>query len=119
MMSNKMVGQSTWVVGMIMVVVLAAARHTNAVSCAQAVAMLLPCKDYLTQKSSSLAPPCCQAASQLNGMVHSKPDLRNICDCLKQAAAALHVIVDRAKSLPQMCHIQVPVPIDPNVDCSR
>ncbi|KAL1560126.1 non-specific lipid-transfer protein 1-like [Salvia divinorum] len=59
------------------------------------------------------------AASKLNDMVHSKVDLKDLCSCLKQAAAALLVIADRAKSLPGQCHIQVPVPLDPNVDCSR
>ncbi|XP_057764882.1 non-specific lipid-transfer protein 1-like [Salvia miltiorrhiza] len=106
-----------WIVGLL--IVASAASHANAVSCPQALAMLLPCKDYLVGQSPTLTAPCCQAASQLNGMVHSKPELRDLCSYLKQAAASLHVIADRAKSLPQNCHIQVPVPIDPNVDCSR
>lgn len=114
-----MVGRSlsAWVVGL--VIVASAASYANALSCEEAIVILLPCQDYLVRPSAKLTVPCCQAASSLNSMVHSKPDLRNLCGCLKQAASALHVIVDKAKSLPQNCHIQVPVPIDPNVDCTR
>ncbi|XP_057811270.1 non-specific lipid-transfer protein 1-like [Salvia miltiorrhiza] len=105
---------TAWIVGLVIV-----AWAANAVSCPQAVTMLLPCRDYLVNPSAKLTVPCCEAASMLDGMVHSKSDIKVLCSCFKQAATALHVIVDRAKSIPQICHIQVPVPIDPHVDCNR
>ncbi|KAG6419056.1 hypothetical protein SASPL_121265 [Salvia splendens] len=80
--------------------------------------MLLPCQDYLVNPSAKLTARCCQAASKLNSLVHGRADLKDMRTCLKQAAAALHVIANRAKSLPDQCHIQVPVPLDPNIDSS-
>ncbi|XP_047939053.1 non-specific lipid-transfer protein 1-like [Salvia hispanica] len=114
-----MVGQSStvWILGLLLVA--SVASHANAVSCPQAVTMLIPCQDYLVNPSAKLTVPCCQAASKLNSLVHSRADIKDMCTCLTQAAAALHVIADRAKSLPDQCHIHVPVPLDPNTDCSR
>ncbi|KAL1560240.1 non-specific lipid-transfer protein 1-like [Salvia divinorum] len=114
-----MVGRlsTLWIVGLLLVA--SATSHANAASCPQAITMLLPCQDYLVNLPAKLTVLCCQAASKLNSMVHSKADLKDLCVCLKQAAASLHVIADRAKSLPGQCHIQVPVPLDPNVDCSQ
>ncbi|KAL1560124.1 non-specific lipid-transfer protein 1-like [Salvia divinorum] len=114
-----MVGRSStlWILALLLVAT--AISNANAVSCPQAISMLLPCQDYLVKHSAKLTVSCCQAANKLNDMVNSKVDLKDLCSCLKQAAASLHVIADRAKSLPGQCHIQVPVPLDPNVDCSR
>ncbi|KAK4439373.1 hypothetical protein Salat_0272200 [Sesamum alatum] len=115
-MSVKVVYCSVWV--MALLVSALAESHANAVSCPQALALLNPCLAYLTGQASNVTVPCCQGANALKDMVKTKPDLRSMCECLKQAAAAAHVITDRAKALPGLCHIQVPVPIDPNVDCS-
>ncbi|KAK4398918.1 hypothetical protein Sango_1367300 [Sesamum angolense] len=96
-----------------------AESHANEVSCPRAVALLTPCLAYLTGKASNVTVPCCRGANTLKDMVKTKPDIKSTCECLKKAAAAAHVITDRAKALPGLCHIQIPVPIDPNVDCSR
>ncbi|KAI3456491.1 hypothetical protein Pfo_013154, partial [Paulownia fortunei] len=115
-MSRKVICSSLWVMGLLVLAL--AASHANAVPCSQAIMTLLPCKDYLVGQANSVTVQCCQGANSLNNMVNTKPDLRSLCECLKQAAAGLRVIVDRAKALPQICTIRVPVPIDPNVDCS-
>ncbi|KAL7130343.1 hypothetical protein ABFS83_13G127400 [Erythranthe nasuta] len=94
------------------------ASHANAITCTEAISTLMPCKDYLIGKSNFVSVPCCTGASALNGKVKTKPELKSMCECLKQAAAALHVIPERAKSLPGICKITTPVPIDPNADCN-
>lgn len=110
-----MVGRTIWM--MVLLVLALAASHANAIPCGQAIAKLMPCKPYLVGQANSVPPQCCVGASTLNGMVTSKPELRDLCKCLKQTAAELRVNVDRAKALPGICHITVPVPIDPNVNC--
>ncbi|KAL0442964.1 UNVERIFIED_CONTAM: hypothetical protein Slati_2019100 [Sesamum latifolium] len=95
-----------------------AESHANEVSCHRAVGLLTPCLAYLTGQATNVTVPCCQGASTLKDMVKTKPDIKSMCECLKRAAAAAHVITERAKALPGLCHIQIPVPIDPNVDCS-
>ncbi|KAL0398800.1 UNVERIFIED_CONTAM: putative non-specific lipid-transfer protein 3 [Sesamum radiatum] len=116
-MSAKVVYCSVCV--MALLVSALAESHANEVSCPKAVALLNPCLAYLTGQASTVTVPCCQGVSTLKDMVKTKPDIKSTCECLKKAAAVVHVIADRAKALPGLCHIQIPVPIDPNVNCSR
>ncbi|KAL1821448.1 hypothetical protein ACET3Z_016317 [Daucus carota] len=81
-----------------------------------AITKILPCEFYLLGIGSPSA-PCCQAVAQLSQLASSKPELKSLCVCLKQAAQTFHVIADKAKQLPGLCHVTTPVPIDPNINC--
>ncbi|KAK4439376.1 hypothetical protein Salat_0272500 [Sesamum alatum] len=118
-MSKKLEFSSVWVVGLLVLAV-GTSRPVSAISCLDAVTRLMPCQPFLLGASSSVTVPCCQGAESLNQLAGSdRGQLKTLCQCLKQAAVSIGVNVDRAKQLPQLCNITVPVPIDPNVDCDR
>ncbi|KAK1366562.1 AAI domain-containing protein [Heracleum sosnowskyi] len=101
----------------IMVVILALiVNPACSISCQEAVTKILPCEIYLLG-FGGVSAPCCQAVAELNQLAKSKPELKALCICLKQAAQWLHINHDRARQLPGLCHVTTPIPIDPNVSC--
>ncbi|GFP97944.1 non-specific lipid-transfer protein cw18 [Phtheirospermum japonicum] len=95
-------------------------RRVSAIRCIDAITKLMPCQPFLLGTGNSVTVPCCQGADSLSQLVSSHRDeLKATCQCLKQAAAAMGVNTARAKQIPQLCKISVPVPIDPNVNCDR
>ncbi|XP_011096024.1 probable non-specific lipid-transfer protein 3 [Sesamum indicum] len=115
-MSKKLEFSAVWVVGLLVLAV--GTSQVSAISCLDAITRLMPCQSYLLGFSSSVSVQCCQGAASLNQLVGSdRGQLKPLCQCLKQTAVSIGVNVDRAKQLPQLCKITVPVPIDPNVNC--
>ncbi|KAI3456492.1 hypothetical protein Pfo_013155, partial [Paulownia fortunei] len=115
-MSRKVEYGSIWIVGLLILAV--ATNRVSAISCVEAITKLMPCQPFLLGIGSDVTVPCCQGAESLNQLAGSKPDqLKTMCECFKQAATSMGVDVDRAKQLPQLCKITVPVPIDPNIQC--
>ncbi|KAK1388685.1 Non-specific lipid-transfer protein cw18 [Heracleum sosnowskyi] len=101
---------------MVLVVLALIINPACSISCQEAVTKILPCEPYLLG-FASVSVPCCQAVAQLNQLATSKPELKALCICLKQAAQTFHVNAERARQLPGLCHVVTPVPIDPNVNC--
>ncbi|GFQ05044.1 non-specific lipid-transfer protein cw18 [Phtheirospermum japonicum] len=94
--------------------------RVSAISCFETITTLMPCQLFLLGMGNSVTVPCCQGAESLSQLVSSHRDeLKATCQCIKQAAAAMGVDAARAKQIPQLCNISVPVPIDPNVNCDR
>ncbi|CAN1352764.1 Non-specific lipid-transfer protein 4 (Fragment) [Linum perenne] len=92
----------------------------STVTCPSALLQLLPCLTYLTkQQTPSPSPQCCANVKQLNDQANTTPIRQQLCTCIKSAALAYHVDPPVAKALPGLCQVNVPVPIDPNVDCSK
>jgi len=44
---------------------------------------------------------------------------KTLCECFKKIGKDMGVKPERAKQISNLCKIDVPVPIDPNVDCSK
>ncbi|KAF1002385.1 non-specific lipid-transfer protein AP10-like [Apium graveolens] len=88
----------------------------SSISCQDAVTKILPCELYLLG-FGDVSVPCCQGVAQLNQIASSKSELKSLCICLKQAAQQFHINADRARQLPDRCHVTTPVPIDPNINC--
>ncbi|KAK4360058.1 hypothetical protein RND71_022287 [Anisodus tanguticus] len=86
--------------------------------CPNTIVKLLPCKGFLMGKGD-ISGHCCNGVKGLMKMVTSENDLKlqNMCECLKKEALAIGVIQERAKQIPQLCNINLSLPIDPNVDC--
>ncbi|CAN0892615.1 Non-specific lipid-transfer protein 5 [Linum grandiflorum] len=89
------------------------------ITCPSTLLQLLPCLTYLTKQTPSPSPQCCSNVKTLNDEANTTPIRQQICTCIKSAAVAYHVDPTVAKGLPDLCHVNVPVPIDPNVDCSK
>ncbi|CAN1152118.1 Non-specific lipid-transfer protein 4 [Linum perenne] len=80
---------------------------------------LLPCLTYLTKQTPSPSPQCCSNAKHLNDQANTALIRQQLCTCIKSASLAYHVDPSVANDLPNLCHVNVPVPIDANVDCSK
>ncbi|KAL3627440.1 hypothetical protein CASFOL_028803 [Castilleja foliolosa] len=116
-MCRKMEYSSILIVGLLVLAVGPMSR-VSAISCIDTITMLMPCQPFLMGNGNDVTVPCCQGAESLSQLVSSnRNELKDTCQCIKQAAAAMGVDVARAKQIPQLCNISVPVPIDPNVNC--
>ncbi|CAN1196235.1 Non-specific lipid-transfer protein [Linum perenne] len=91
----------------------------STVTCPSALLQLLPCLTYLTKQAPSPSPQCCSNVKQLNDEANTTPIRQLVCNCIKSAAVSYHVDPIVAKGLPELCHANVPVPIDPKFDCSK
>ncbi|CAN1297963.1 Non-specific lipid-transfer protein [Linum perenne] len=89
------------------------------VTCPSALLQLLPCLTYLTKQAPSPSPQCCSNVKQLNDEANTTPIRQQVCNCIKSAALSYHVDPAVAKGLPELCHVSVPVPVDPKIDCSK
>ncbi|WCJ20443.1 hypothetical protein M5689_002672 [Euphorbia peplus] len=65
------------------------------------------------------SPECCLGAEKVKEVATTTQIRRDLCSCFKQAVVSFGIIPDKTKQIPDLCHVQVPVPIDPNVDCSK
>ncbi|KAF5728887.1 non-specific lipid-transfer protein-like [Tripterygium wilfordii] len=52
-------------------------------------------------------------------MAATKKMRQQLCTCFKNASKSFGVLPEKAKQVPQLCNVNVPVPIDPNIDCSK
>ncbi|KAG8385772.1 hypothetical protein BUALT_Bualt03G0080000 [Buddleja alternifolia] len=105
------------VVGLVLVLALILySAPAQAISCTQALQYLMPCQPFLLG-ISDISSPCCLGAQALAQATTSQADRKSVCQCLKQVASSVNVNQDKAKQLPQLCKIDVPVAIQPNVDC--
>ncbi|XP_048141299.1 non-specific lipid-transfer protein AP10-like isoform X1 [Rhodamnia argentea] len=89
------------------------------ITCEDALKALMPCKPYLDKSEPKPTGPCCLAVEKVKELANSTQVRRDLCQCFKKAAPGMGVDPQRAKALPESCHIRVPVPIDPQTDCSK
>ncbi|PIN09307.1 hypothetical protein CDL12_18111 [Handroanthus impetiginosus] len=92
------------------------APATSAVSCTQAVEYLMPCQSFL-MGLAEISSSCCLGAQALAQATVSQTDRKSVCQCLKQIASSINVNQDKAKELPQLCKIDVPVPVRTDINC--
>ncbi|XVF27971.1 hypothetical protein REPUB_Repub14bG0155300 [Reevesia pubescens] len=119
-MEKKMMGLS-WFLGVFGLVALVATADysVQALTCQQAITTLLPCQPFLTGVAPAPIDPCCFAVVNVNAEATTTQARRDLCQCFKKAAPAFGVKPDKAKQLPQLCGVTVPVPIDPSVNCNK
>ncbi|KAI3456490.1 hypothetical protein Pfo_013153 [Paulownia fortunei] len=88
----------------------------KAMSCTQALEYLMPCQPFL-MGIGEITSPCCLGAQALAQATASPADRKSVCQCLKQVAVTVNVNQDKAKQLPQLCKIDFPVPVQPDINC--
>ncbi|RAL45160.1 hypothetical protein DM860_014570 [Cuscuta australis] len=100
--------------------VLTAAPSRAAITCATVITLMQPCALYLTGGGSSSPPVmCCAGFRSLAGIISSPADKKTACQCLKDASKQVKYDLDRAKKLPGDCNVNFPIPLSPDVDCSK
>ncbi|KAJ6292313.1 hypothetical protein OIU78_024483 [Salix suchowensis] len=82
---------------------------------------LLNCAPFLLGGVSSPDASCCKSLKWLRQHAMKKGDKRELCKCLKvEDLKHKGVILDRARTLPRLCKVKLPVPLVPdNIDCDK
>ncbi|XP_059309530.1 non-specific lipid-transfer protein 1-like [Lycium ferocissimum] len=113
--------RSIFISGLVVLALIIAISSVNGNDlCPNTIVKLLPCRGFLMGKGD-ISVPCCNGVKGLMKMATSDDDLKlqNMCECLKKEALAIGVIQERAKQIPELCNINLSIPIDPNVDCKK
>lgn len=105
---------------MMMMMLILSATTARAELCQESLISLLPCMPYLMGSH----PPtpsayCCIGVQAVAKKAMTSEALKTLCVCFKNAANRLGVKDDRAEQLPNLCKINVPIPIKPDVDCNK
>lgn len=107
---------SLWFFGLTIMTLVSKSKYVHAaITCQDAVTQLQPCLPFLTGEADSPVFLCCQNVAKINDAASTTEIRRNLCKCFKKIAPAIGVKPDRAKQLPQLCAVDVPVPIDRSV----
>ena len=96
----------------------ASASAADGITCEEALTQLITCQPYFLGFGPTPSPTCCKGAENVSQQANTTTIRRSLCECFEKAAKAFQIIPERLKQLPQLCKIQVPVPLDPTVDCN-
>ncbi|KAK4438247.1 hypothetical protein Salat_0158900 [Sesamum alatum] len=109
---------SRWLVAVVVLALISFSplAPVEAISCTQALEFLMPCQSFLLGMGE-ISSTCCVGAQSLARATISSTDQKTVCQCLKQVALSVKVNQDNAKQLPRLCKIDVPVPVQLNVNC--
>ncbi|XP_004289696.1 PREDICTED: non-specific lipid-transfer protein 2-like [Fragaria vesca subsp. vesca] len=107
--------------GVVIMVLMISSCPANGLTCDDTARILTPCQDFLVGSG----PPtpstgCCGAMRNLVSRATSTQVRRDLCGCMKQIILGFHVDVGKLQFIvPQYCKVKIPVPLDPNADCSK
>ncbi|KAK4439377.1 hypothetical protein Salat_0272600 [Sesamum alatum] len=108
---------SRWLVAVVFLA-LVVGRGTAEVQCSDAVSQLLPCEGFLLGGDTAPSAGCCVSVQSLaNIAAASQSDRKALCQCFKDTAKTFPINLDNARQLPQLCHVNINVAIDPSVNC--
>lgn len=90
------------------------------ISCPTVVQDVSPCLPFLSDSSiAKPSDPCCRGVQEVNGMVRTKEDRVEVCECLKTALKNVKYDPKRIPIIGKDCGgINLP-PIDQNTNCSK
>ncbi|PHU04792.1 Non-specific lipid-transfer protein 1 [Capsicum chinense] len=110
----EMVSKIACLVVLCMVV---AAPHAEALTCGQVAGDLAACLPYLQGRGPLGS--CCAGVRGLLGAAKTPADRKTACTCLKSAANDIKGInLSKAAGLPTACGVNIPYKISPSTDCS-
>ncbi|KAL8259309.1 hypothetical protein R6Q59_027262 [Mikania micrantha] len=94
-------------------------RHIEAqVDCVDVILKLTNCESFLIGISNHPRPYCCASAQYLVDAANASRDvLKATCQCLKNAIRSFPVNLTNAAQLTSLCHLNLNVPISPDVNC--
>jgi hypothetical protein len=119
-MEKRIRGCAVLAFGLMFLVLNASGRPSDDITCKDAVTALLPCQSFLVGSGPTTpTAACCVGAQNVLKQAATSEVRKALCECFKKAGKEMGVKPERAKQIPDLCKIDVPVPIDPNVDCSK
>ncbi|XP_059302815.1 non-specific lipid-transfer protein-like [Lycium ferocissimum] len=96
--------------------------QTNAVmQCGtDVIPKVISCGGFVLGMAATPSQDCCVGLQSLAKVAAaSQPDRKDICMCFKAAMKAAPVDYSKTKQLPELCNFTSPIPIEPNLDCSK
>ncbi|XP_059440656.1 non-specific lipid-transfer protein-like [Corylus avellana] len=119
-MEKKMMGCAVWAFGLMFLVLNASGSPSNDISCKDAITTLIPCQPFLVGSDpASPTAACCLGAQNVVKQATTPEARKALCECFKKSGKDMGVKPEKVKQIPDLCKIDVPVPIDPDVDCSK
>ncbi|CAJ1971284.1 unnamed protein product [Sphenostylis stenocarpa] len=88
--------------------------------CQKAKKSLMPCLDFVTDKTDSPSLACCKGLGEVKASAPTKVDLRAACKCVQEGATHVpNMDYDKAQQLPKLCKVDIGFPITKDFDCSK
>jgi hypothetical protein len=103
----------------VMVLLIAAPREAEAITCEQVTSAIAPCIPF-ARHGGILPPACCQKIKLLYAAAKTTSDRQIVCNCLKTAAhGASDVKPVFISGLLGKCGVHIGYPISTSFDCSK
>ena len=103
---------------MIILVLSASASPSNGITHEEALKQLISYNPYFLGFGPSPSPICCEGVQNVSQQANTTTIHMSLCECFETATKAFQIIPERLIQLPQLCKVEVPVPLDPTVDCN-
>ncbi|OAY34867.1 hypothetical protein MANES_12G053300v8 [Manihot esculenta] len=105
MVSNKVITVGLWAIGWVLLVVIGSGNTVQGITCSRALRELDPCTFFVVGPDPCPLPPAVRPCKEANN-----PAIREqICKCIKDAAAAGGFSLIKARKIPYLCHVQLPI----------
>ncbi|CAK7325133.1 unnamed protein product [Dovyalis caffra] len=105
---------------MLLVLSLGAEIADATISCLDALATLTPCLPFLLGLPPTPSDACCAGAQKLDKLAATSPvDRKSLCECFVSAVKSYPANPQKVQQLPKLCQLQVTLPDNPDVDCSK
>lgn len=89
------------------------------VSCATIVSKVTSCINFISGKLKDPSQTCCAGVKEISGLVKSKPDRKDACECLKNTLSKIKYDPSRIPLLSKNCGVALILPpISKSTDCS-
>ncbi|OAY34866.1 non-specific lipid-transfer protein 2 [Manihot esculenta] len=117
MASNKAI-VGLWALASVLLLVIGSGNTVQGITCIEALTELAPCTPFAGGTAPSPNPLCCSPVQNVNKEATTTEIRRQLCLCFQQAGSSAHINLQKLKQIPDLCHLQIPDPIDPT-DCSK
>ncbi|TKY46731.1 Non-specific lipid-transfer protein 1 [Spatholobus suberectus] len=90
------------------------ASQNDDIPCTEGLPMFIICLPYFQgSEAGDTCSLCCVGAELTFHLANTTQLRRSLCECFKKVAAKEGFIPEKEKSLPQLCKISPPFPMDP------
>ncbi|KAJ6878461.1 hypothetical protein NC652_032084 [Populus alba x Populus x berolinensis] len=120
----KAAAMSTHLFALLAVILLLLSRPAtpspdDKVSCATIVSKVTSCINFISDKSKDPSQTCCAGVKEMSGLVKSKSDRKDACECLKNTLSKIKYDPSRIPLLSKNCGVALILPpISKSTDCS-
>ncbi|OAY34865.1 hypothetical protein MANES_12G052803v8 [Manihot esculenta] len=108
MASNKVITVGLCAIGWVLLVVIGSGNTVQGITCSRALRELKPCTAFVLGPAPLPSASCCTAVQTVNKEANNPGIRQQICECIREAAAAGGISLTKARKIPSLCHVQLP-----------